>query len=99
MEVSNYRELYSTLLSFFLENNSNNLNNIPNGNQIRGDRISLADARKRREEESRNRLRRLSSLAPEEVNRVRRNSSRLSCKLTFSPAGTRRQNDVVWTSF
>ncbi|XP_066922672.1 surfeit locus protein 6 homolog [Clytia hemisphaerica] len=49
-----------------------------NGNHIRGDRLSIVDARKRREEESRSRLRRLSELAPEEVNKVRRNSSRQS---------------------
>lgn len=51
-----------------------------NGNRIRADRSSLADARVRREEESKNRLRRISSLQPEEVDRVRKLSSHNSSK-------------------
>ena len=75
--------IQSLVLCYLVENPKSS----ENGNRIRGDRLSIADARLRREAESQNRLRRLSSLAPEEVNKVRRNSrnsSRQSSKIIFA---------------
>jgi len=55
-----------------------------NSNRIRGDRISLADARQRRENESRERIRRISSLASGEAEKARRSSRSRNSSLASS---------------